>query len=216
MSSCLLPCDVEGGHIHPRPLRDSGFVELDPRLLATPFAVQTNWHVITGAASCGKTTLLSMLAAQGFWTVAETARSRIERELAKGQPLADTLRLATAQRAIHETPLQAEGGLRAMDVVFFDRGLPDCLYFWRLAGLDPNAILPECFRRRYASVFILDRLLLQLDGARVNDDVHTDLLDDGLVRVYGALGYDVVRVPVLSRQDRVPFILEGLSEQRLI
>jgi ABC-type taurine transport system ATPase subunit len=60
----------------------NGFIatELDPDLLSAPFGVQTNWHVITGAASCGKTTLIDLLADQGFQTVPETARLYIERE----------------------------------------------------------------------------------------------------------------------------------------
>ena len=31
--------------------------ELDPDLLAAPFAIQTNWHVLTGAACTGKASL---------------------------------------------------------------------------------------------------------------------------------------------------------------
>ena len=38
--------------------QDFRATELDPALLSTPFEVQTNWHVITGAASCGKTTFM--------------------------------------------------------------------------------------------------------------------------------------------------------------
>ena len=46
--------------------QDYSLAELDPNLLATPFKVQTNWYVITGTPSCGKTTLIDQLAAKGF------------------------------------------------------------------------------------------------------------------------------------------------------
>jgi hypothetical protein len=36
-------------------LDDFRATELDPDLLATPYRVQANWHVITGGAGCGKT-----------------------------------------------------------------------------------------------------------------------------------------------------------------
>jgi Flp pilus assembly CpaF family ATPase len=36
--------------------------ELTPDLLSTPFKVQMNWHVIAGAPSSGKTTLIGQLA----------------------------------------------------------------------------------------------------------------------------------------------------------
>ncbi|MFC1879334.1 AAA family ATPase [Chloroflexota bacterium] len=39
--------------------------ELAPDLLITQFGVQTNWHVITGAPCCGKTTLIDLLAEKG-------------------------------------------------------------------------------------------------------------------------------------------------------
>ena len=67
------------------PQHDFRATELDPALLSTPFEVQTNWHVITGAASCGKTTLIDLLADKEFQTVPETARLYIEREMAKGR-----------------------------------------------------------------------------------------------------------------------------------
>jgi predicted ATPase len=54
--------------------------ELDPDLLSTPFRVQTNWHVITGASSSGKTTLIDLLADRGFQTVPEAGRQYFERE----------------------------------------------------------------------------------------------------------------------------------------
>ncbi|MHC4071894.1 MAG: AAA family ATPase, partial [Planctomycetota bacterium] len=48
------------------PQRDFRTTELDPDLLATPFGIQTNWHVITGAPCSGKTTLIDQLADKGF------------------------------------------------------------------------------------------------------------------------------------------------------
>jgi len=61
--------------------------ELDPDLLSTPFTCQTNWHVITGAPCCGKTTLINRLAGMGFQTLPEIGRAYIEREMAKGRTI---------------------------------------------------------------------------------------------------------------------------------
>jgi predicted ATPase len=54
---------------------------------------------------------------------------------------------------------------------------------------------------------------LELDGARIEDEVFTVLFDEALVRDYRALGYEVVRVPVLPPQERLQFVLEQLSGQ---
>jgi predicted ATPase len=196
--------------------RDSRITELDPDLLSTPFRVQTNWHVITGAICCGKTTLINMLADKGFQILPETSRQYIEREVAKGRTLDEMFGNEADERAITDMQLRAEHGLRAADVLFLDRALPDFLWFWRLLGMNPNELLAECLHHRYASVFILDQLPLQLDGARIEDDAYTVLFDEALVHDYSALGYSVVRVPVLSPQERLAFVLERLSEQGLV
>ena len=196
-------------------LDDARFTELDPDLLSMPFKVQTNWHVLTGAACSGKTTTINLLADRGYQTVPEVARPLIEREVAKGRTLEDIFANGAAMApAVADVQRRAEHGLRAADVAFLDRGLPDCLFFYRNFGLDPNDLLAECFHHRYAFVFLLDRLDFRLDGARVRDNAYTVLLDKWLYRDYTALGYHVIRVPVLPPQERIEFILEKLAEQR--
>jgi len=190
--------------------------ELDPDIISTPFGVQTNWRVITGATCSGKTTLIDLLADKGFQTVPEIARQFIEREVARGRTIDEIFENgATTEPVLADMQMRTEHGLRETDIVFLDRALPDYLFFYRSFGLNPNEILAECFHHRYASVFILDRLPLQLDGARIEDDTYTVLLDEWLVRDYSALGYRIVRVPVLSPQERLAFVLERLSEQGL-
>ncbi|MCP4284666.1 MAG: ATP-binding protein [Gammaproteobacteria bacterium] len=196
---------------------DYRFTELDPDLLTMPFRVQTNWHVITGTVSSGKTTLIDQLADRGFQTVPEAGRQYFEREMAKGRTI-DEIRenSATLTRSLIDIMLGIEYGLRANDVLFLDRSFPDALAFCRVYGLNPNEILANCFHHCYASVFLLDRFLVEQDGVRTEDDATADLIDEWLARDYSALGYSVVRVPVLSLQERLAFVLERLSEQGLI
>lgn len=185
--------------------------KLDPSLLSTPFAVQTDWHVITGAPSCGKTTLIGLLADRGFGTVPEGARQYMERELARGRTIDDIHEKgADLQRLILKMQVGIESGLRAVDVTFLDGAVPGSLAWYRTFGLNPNEALLQCFQHRYASVFVLDRLPLQLDGLRFEDDTHAGFLDEWIAHDYGALGYRVVRVPVAAPEDRLAFVLEEL------
>jgi len=191
--------------------------ELDPDLLSTPFGVQTNWHVITGAPSCGKTTLINLLADKGFQTVPESARQYMEREIARGRTIDEIHENGAAlQRGLEDMQLSIEGGLRAIDVAFLDGAVPGSLAWYRVFGLNPNEILPDCFHHRYTSVFILDRLPLQLNGLRFEDDAYPGFLDEWIARDYSALGYSVVRVPVLAPEERLAFVLKRLSELGLI
>jgi predicted ATPase len=183
------------------------------QLLSTQFAIQTKWHVITGAPCSGKTTLLNLLAESGFRTVPETAREYFERELAKGRSI-DEIRenVLTNQWGIIELQKQLESRLQVDEITFLDRALPDSLAFHRLAGIDPNEILVECSQYRYASVFILDRLpFLREKKLGPEDESSASFVDRWLEKDYASLGYDLVRVPFLKPRDRVEFILERLS-----
>jgi predicted ATPase len=188
--------------------------ELDADLLATPFRVQTNWHVITGAPSCGKTTLINLLAGKGYQTAPEGARLYLERELAKGRTIQELRSNQVAlERGMKDMQLDIERGLQANDFIFLDRAVPDYLAWYRVFGLNPNEFLRECFHHRYASVFMLDRLPLQLDGLRYKDDLIQGFTAGWHTRDYRALGYRVVRVPVLPPVERLDFVLRMLSEQ---
>lgn len=187
--------------------------ELDPDILSTPFRVQTNWHVITGASSSGKTTLIELLTIKGFQTFPEVGRQYFERELAQGRKIDEIREDRTAMtRQIYGLWLKFNDGLRATDITFLDRGLPDALSFYRFAKMNPNEILLDCFQHRYASVFILNRLPYQQDGIRGGDDTTAAYFDSWMERDYSALGYKVVRVPVLPPEERLAFVLERLSD----
>jgi predicted ATPase len=173
--------------------------------------------VITGASCSGKSTLIDQLADKGFQTFPEAARQYFERELAKGRTI-DEIRedLTTLTCQVYDLWVKLNSGLRTTEITFLDRGLPDALAFYRFAGLNPNEILPDCFQYRYASVFMLNRLPYQRDGVRAGDDETAAYIEAWMLRDYSALGYNVVRVPVLSPEERLAFVLEKLSEQGLI
>ena len=186
-------------------------------LLSAPFNVQTNWCVITGASCSGKTTLVKLLANKGFQTVPEAGREFFERESAKGRTIEGIREdQATFTRQVYDIMVEHESKLRATELNFLDRALPDGFAFYRLAGLNPNEILPDCFQHRYASVFLLNRLPYQKDGIRVADDDTAAYLESWTLRDYDALGYKVIRVPVLSPEERLELVLERLTEQGLI
>jgi predicted ATPase len=199
------------------PQHDYKFTELDPDLLSTPFGIQTNWHVITGAPCSGKSTLIGQLAKQGFKTVPESARLYIEREMANGRsnhPI--RVNGATLQRNIKDMQLRIEDGLQVNDVLFLDGAVPGSLAWYRVYGVNPNEILLDCFRRRYASVFMLDLLPFQPDEERVDEMVNiARYLDEWHTRDYTALGYNVVRVPVLPTEARLGYVLERFSKPGL-
>jgi predicted ATPase len=196
--------------------RERTFPELDQELLASPFEHMTNWHVITGAPSCGKTTLVDLLTQRGFPTVEECARRYLEGELSSGHTI-DEIHThgAALQRRLLAIKMRIEAELQPSDVAFLDCAVPGSIAWYRLFGLDPNDALRHCFRHRYASVFVLDPLPLTPDGVRFEDDAFTGFLDEWIARDYEALGYHVVRVPVLAPDDRLAYLLERVPTHAL-
>jgi predicted ATPase len=171
--------------------------------------------VISGAACSGKTTLIDQLVDKGFQTIPESGRQYFERELAKGRTVAEIRESEADERGMKDLQLSIECGLRANEVIFLDRAFPDCLAYFRISGLDPNEILEECFHHRYASVFIFDRLPFKKNGVRREEEAAANFLDEWITRDYSALGYSVVRVPILPPPERLAFVLEWISETGL-
>ena len=190
---------------------------LDSGLLATPFRIQTNWHVITGAPSCGKTTLINLLAKAGFRIAPEGARLYLEQELTKGQTIeqvrSDIIHL---QCCIKDKQLEIEHALPANEFIFLDRAIPDCLAWYRVFGMNPNEFLQNCFHYRYASIFMLDRLPLAQNGLRFKDETLQSFTHEWHTRDYLALGYPIIRVPVMPPEERLSFALQVLTERGLI
>ena len=188
--------------------------ELNPELLSSTFKIQTNWHVITGAPCSGKTTLIDQLSRTGHRTANETAREYFEIEMAKGrtsQEIRDSGH--PTQIGIFGIQQRLENKLRPEEVVFLDRALPDSLTFHRVFGMNPDQLLLECFKHRYASVFVLDRLPFAREvQLGPEDEIPARFIDKWLELDYAALGYHVVRVPVSPPKERLSFVLETISE----
>jgi predicted ATPase len=121
--------------------------------------------------------------------------------------------MSAIQVAVFEMQLKIEHNFQPEQVIILDGALPGSLSWYRAFGLNPNEILNECFHHRYASVFIFDPLPYKENGARDEDAPIVDYFDEWLARDYYALGYSVIRVPVMSIQNRLNFVLERLSEK---
>jgi len=156
--------------------------------------------------------VVEALARRGLTTVAEASRTYIREELARGRTLTD-IRAddAAYQRTMVARKVATEAALDPDSTVVFDRGMPDSISYFRKAGLDPEEARRACLRFRYATVFLFERLPLLQDGARVEDDAMAARLEAWLAQDYAALGYEVVRIPVLPIEERVQRVLEHLG-----
>ena len=170
----------------------------------------TRWTVITGAPCSGKTTVIRRLAEKGFRIVDEVARSIIDREMARGLSLeqvkSDPDRF---ERGILERKLAIESRLPEDEEIFFDRGMPDSIAYFRIEGLDPAAPTAASRIRRYRRIWFFERLSCEPDRVRTEDDAVAERIERLLLDAYRQVGYRVNRSPVCSVDERVDRILKS-------
>lgn len=177
------------------------------------FRYKTNWCVITGAPSSGKTSAVEELAHRGFAIQNEVARELIEACLQKGKTIEEVRNDTKAlQKKILELKLAREMALNLDTLVFMDRGMVDSITYFRLAGLETMEAEAASFLFKYRAVFLFDRLPIVKDAVRTEDDALAGKIDKMLEEDYRALGYTPVRVPVMPIVERADFILRHLEE----
>lgn len=172
----------------------------------------TNWYVISGGPSSGKTTLIHLLEERGYATVPEQARHLIDTRLAKGETLTS---IHADEIAFQQTALlmqtTVESHLNPDQVIFLDRAIPDMLAYYRFNKIAEDKALTEAMAScSYKKVFILDPLPIVSDYARRETKEAQGRIHEEVVAAYSSLPFPVVHVPVLPPNERLLFVLDRL------
>lgn len=172
----------------------------------------TEWYVITGGPSSGKTTTVELLKQRGYKTTIEHARHYIDTQRVTGKTTEEIRANQLAfQRGILDMQIAQERELSRDETVFLDRAIPDALAYYRFLDLPEDRKIQDAIREAsYKKVFILDPLPLERDYARTEDEAAQKRIHELLTEVYDSLLFPVVHVPVLSPEERADFILKNL------
>lgn len=175
--------------------------------------LKSNWYIITGGPSSGKTSLLKELEKLGYITYPEAARVFIDQEMAKGRSLKEIRGdEAEFQKKVLKIKIKIEKEAPRDKIVFFDRGIPDSIAYYQICGLDPKEVLKFCKRKIYKRIFFLEQLPIEKDYARTEDDKTIEKLNKLLKENYKKLGYEVIEIPVMPTRDRLLKILKEIDE----
>lgn len=170
--------------------------------------------LLTGAPGTGKTTLLSLLGGH-YATVPEPAREVIAEHISvTGEKTLDEKPELFVQRLIARSIRNYEMA-SGSDVTIFDRGLPDCVAYAEVFGLEPEPVMKLVSRYRYEEPVFMTRPWREIyttDELRRATFEQVEAFHASLVDVYDRLGYDIVEVPKVSPAERASFIRERLIQ----
>jgi len=173
----------------------------------------TNWHVITGGPSTGKTTVINMLEKRGYKTTIEHARHYIDTMRTEGETVEDMRNNKRKfQLGVLDMQIDQETEIKPENLVFLDRAIPDAMAYYQFLMLDYDEKLLNAIKKTsYKKIFILDRLPFTKDYARTEDEADQIKIHQLIIDVYTSLGFPIVTVPVLPPNERVEFILNNIS-----
>lgn len=173
---------------------------------------KTNWYVITGGPSTGKTTTIDLLRQQGYHTTIEHARHYIDTLYSEGDSVEEIRsNKKKFQLAVLEMQIAQEASLNRDEMVFLDRAIPDAMAYYQFLDLDYDEKLLNAVNGvSYKKIFILDRLPFAKDYARTENEDDQKVIHQLLIEAYSNLGFPIVFVPVLPPAERVQFILNNL------
>ena len=173
---------------------------------------KTNWYVITGGPSSGKTTTVNLLKERGYITTLENARHFLDTQRLKGRTIEEVRKNQREfQLGVLKMQIKQENEISPNVQVFLDRAIPDALAYYRFLNLTEDARLTEALRNiSYKKIFIMDPVPLKNDYARNENAEAQKKIHELITEVYESLPFPVVHVPVLPPEERVDFILKNL------
>jgi len=173
----------------------------------------TNWNVITGGPCSGKTTVINILSERGYKTTVEHARHYIDTQKISGKSVEEIKKNKKEfQLGVLNMQIEQEAALDVNELVFLDRALPDALAYYQFLGLEyDDRLIDQCNKYCYKHVFILDRLPLTNDYARLESEEDQKRIHELIISVYQQFPCPIVFVPVLPPEERVDFILSYMN-----
>lgn len=172
--------------------------------------IETNWIIITGGPSTGKSKTIDHIAFLGYYIRPEVARIIIDDEMSKGKNL-DEIRgnQIKFEEDIVRIKIESEAEAPKNKLVFWERGMPDSIVYLKNCCNNWQSALEESKKIKYKGIFILDILPhYEKDYARTEDAKKAKEIHEALHNIYLELGYSVFKVPVMSIGERAKYIIE--------
>ncbi|MDY6789196.1 MAG: ATP-binding protein [Candidatus Nanohaloarchaea archaeon] len=175
----------------------------------------TNLQILTGGTNSGKTTIKEELSRRGYRVAPESARNHIDQMLSRGWEKQEVYEDPEFQQKVLERDKNLEEAIPDDLTVFMDRSLADCAAYMRyFYDEDPQPVIQEV-RGRYDNVFLLELLPFEEDYARREDEEEAIETHREIEKAYEEAGYDLIKIPPVSVEERADMIEEHLEDEKL-
>ena len=166
--------------------------------------------VITGGPSVGKTTIVSGVAERGFSIVHEFAT-----EIIKEGVVLPWLDRCAFQNEVLRRQCFAEKELSGVEgPVFLDRGLFDGEAYYIYDKLEIPEIFSQLDASQYSLAFLVELLpFFDKNEVRRENLDFTREISVILENCYTSRGVEVVRVPAMSPEERVDFVIAAVRKR---
>jgi len=165
--------------------------------------------VLTGTAFAGKTTLINLLAEQGYQTIPEAARDLIEQNQKIGSQSLPWIDLDLFLVDLLHLQLEREAKIQDLNQpIFIDRSPIDQYAYFRYFNKSLTPEYRQAFEtNRYDKVFLLETLPgYQTDEIRKEPLEMVQQLRILHQETYQELGYHPILIPVTSIKNRLKYL----------
>ncbi|MBT4917455.1 AAA family ATPase [Candidatus Peregrinibacteria bacterium] len=176
---------------------------------------QNMYVILTGGPGGGKSSVLEVLRNKGYLCVDEVARDLIKEEVAANGDALPWKNTEKFRDNMFREQVKVYESTNHDGIVFFDRGLVDCIAYSRLIGANIPENMDQISREVKFNklVFVTPPWedIYQNDEERKQSFQEAIETYDQIVAAYREYGYETVDLPKVSVEDRVDFILVKLG-----
>ena len=174
--------------------------------LSTP--IETNWVVITGAPSSGKSTLIEKLSKMGYRVLNDVAREIFLEMKANSVKIDEKKK----QILIVERLIEKYCTISTSELVFLDYGMPDNIVFQTMLGFSSEVTANISEMLRYKYVFLLTPLEIEYDGVRKLDHEGQNIIYRNILNIYNKFKYNPIIIKSTDTSSRLNIILNHIKE----